>query len=327
VPEEFLDDPQVGATIEEVGGEAVAQGVGVGGNRRTVVEEPPDISWSEPPADPIQEHGLRRGLGAAEVGPPHRPSTVPPPERSGRASGPAARGSPCPRRSPSCPGGRYRRRRARTARPPAGRTRTGVRGRRRRVSGWPHRRHHPLPRGGSPGRLQRSPSPSLARPGTVEHGLDLAAVENAWQAGASTGRRQTTGRIDGGGTPLHGPREVTAQGSSLPRHGGPRMTPRGQIRQIAAKKQAVNLSRSRDTAAPGPLDESAEIAGVGAHGLRRQTTQGPRERIDVPGHGSHVTCGRTARELSSGPGGGATRYRVAGTLVGRSHPGTGTWTR
>ena len=47
VPEQLLDNPQVGATVEQVGGEAVAQGVGMGGHRRPAVEDPPHVTWPE----------------------------------------------------------------------------------------------------------------------------------------------------------------------------------------------------------------------------------------------------------------------------------------
>ena len=41
--EQFLDDPEVGAPVEEVGGEAVAEGVGMGGDGRAAVEDPADV--------------------------------------------------------------------------------------------------------------------------------------------------------------------------------------------------------------------------------------------------------------------------------------------
>jgi hypothetical protein len=70
VPEQFLDHPQVGATIEEVRGEAVPEGMGMGGDGRTVVEEPADVPGSESSAGPVEEHRLGGGLGTGEVDPP-----------------------------------------------------------------------------------------------------------------------------------------------------------------------------------------------------------------------------------------------------------------
>jgi hypothetical protein len=69
VPEQFLNDPQVGTAIEQVGGEAVPQGVRVRRNRRSTVQKPPDITGTKSPACSIQEYRLRRGLGADKVDP------------------------------------------------------------------------------------------------------------------------------------------------------------------------------------------------------------------------------------------------------------------
>ena len=45
--EQLLDDPQVGAAVEQVGGEAVAEGVGVGGHRGAAVEDAADVAGAE----------------------------------------------------------------------------------------------------------------------------------------------------------------------------------------------------------------------------------------------------------------------------------------
>ena len=47
VTEQFLDDTQVGTAVEQVGGEAVAEGVGVGRNRGPAVEMPPDVAGAQ----------------------------------------------------------------------------------------------------------------------------------------------------------------------------------------------------------------------------------------------------------------------------------------
>ena len=57
VTQQFLHHPQVGAPVQQVGGEAVAEGVGVGGDRRPPVEEPPDVPGAEPLAPPVVEQG------------------------------------------------------------------------------------------------------------------------------------------------------------------------------------------------------------------------------------------------------------------------------
>ena len=66
VAQQFLDDPQVGAPVEQVGGEAVAQGVGVGGHRRAAVQEPPDVPGPEPRAPAVEEERPRRGLSVRQ---------------------------------------------------------------------------------------------------------------------------------------------------------------------------------------------------------------------------------------------------------------------
>ena len=64
VTEQLLHDPEVGAAVEEVGGEAVAQGVGVGGHRRPAIEDAPNVSRAEAIAASVEEHARSAGLRA-----------------------------------------------------------------------------------------------------------------------------------------------------------------------------------------------------------------------------------------------------------------------
>src|SRR5947209_8860363 len=63
VPQEFLHRPQVGTTVEEVGGVGVAQGVGVGRAGSPAVDYAPDIPRREPLPALVEEESLGRGLG------------------------------------------------------------------------------------------------------------------------------------------------------------------------------------------------------------------------------------------------------------------------
>src|SRR5690242_14191518 len=68
--EKFLDDPDVGSPVEEMGGEGVAQGVGVGGRRGAVVEDAPDVPGPEPVAPQIEEYGVRGRMRPLEPAAP-----------------------------------------------------------------------------------------------------------------------------------------------------------------------------------------------------------------------------------------------------------------
>ena len=59
VSQQFLDDSQVSPPVEEVGGEAVAKGVRVGGNRRTAVDHTPDVSGAQACPAAVEEDGVR----------------------------------------------------------------------------------------------------------------------------------------------------------------------------------------------------------------------------------------------------------------------------
>ena len=56
--EQLLDGAQVGAAVEEVGGEGVAQRVRVGGRVGPPVEQPADVAGREAPAAAVEEHRL-----------------------------------------------------------------------------------------------------------------------------------------------------------------------------------------------------------------------------------------------------------------------------
>ena len=59
--EEFLHDPQVRTPVEQVRGETVAEGVGVGRDRRTAVEDPPDVPRAQSVTPSVVEQ--RPGVG------------------------------------------------------------------------------------------------------------------------------------------------------------------------------------------------------------------------------------------------------------------------
>jgi hypothetical protein len=82
VPEEFLDDPQVGPTFEEMCGEGVAKGVRVQVSRgHTCIKESADISSAQGLAPTVQKNGA--GITICEC---LGPSSTP-----GRQRGEAAR--------------------------------------------------------------------------------------------------------------------------------------------------------------------------------------------------------------------------------------------
>lgn len=58
--EQFLYDPQIGAPVEKVSGEAVPQCVRMGRHRRTSIEDPPHVACSEPVAAPVEEERRSR---------------------------------------------------------------------------------------------------------------------------------------------------------------------------------------------------------------------------------------------------------------------------
>src|SRR5947199_823843 len=60
VPEQLLHGPQVGPTVEEMGGEGVAQGVRVGRAGRPPVEYAAHVTGRGWPAPPVREPGVRR---------------------------------------------------------------------------------------------------------------------------------------------------------------------------------------------------------------------------------------------------------------------------
>lgn len=67
VPEHLLDDPQVGAPFEEVGGEGVTKRVRVQGSTEASLENSTNVPWPEGAAPPIHEHQVTR-LGSRSLG-------------------------------------------------------------------------------------------------------------------------------------------------------------------------------------------------------------------------------------------------------------------
>ena len=60
VAEEFLDHTKVRPTIEEMGGERVPEGMGMGRTRGASIHDPPDVAWSQRMQASIDEGGGRR---------------------------------------------------------------------------------------------------------------------------------------------------------------------------------------------------------------------------------------------------------------------------
>jgi hypothetical protein len=58
VTEEFLHHPQVSPAIEQMGGKAVPEGVGVGGSVRPAIEQAPDVSRPEGATLAIEKEGV-----------------------------------------------------------------------------------------------------------------------------------------------------------------------------------------------------------------------------------------------------------------------------
>ena len=55
VTQQFLHHPEIGATVQEVGGEAVAEGVGVGRDRRSTVQDPSHVAGPEAVLPTVQK--------------------------------------------------------------------------------------------------------------------------------------------------------------------------------------------------------------------------------------------------------------------------------
>ena len=66
VAQQLLHRPQVGAAVEEVGGEGVAQGVRVGGRGRPAVEDAPRVTRREATAAAVDEQGVDVGAAGDE---------------------------------------------------------------------------------------------------------------------------------------------------------------------------------------------------------------------------------------------------------------------
>jgi hypothetical protein len=60
VSQQFLDDTQVSTPVEEVRGEAVAEGVRVRRNRGPAIDDAPDVAGAQASAAAVQEHRMRR---------------------------------------------------------------------------------------------------------------------------------------------------------------------------------------------------------------------------------------------------------------------------
>ncbi len=57
VTKQLLDDPEVGAPVEKMGSEGVAESMGVRGHHRPAIEDAPDVAGAEP----LARAGCRRG--------------------------------------------------------------------------------------------------------------------------------------------------------------------------------------------------------------------------------------------------------------------------
>src|SRR5690606_7698029 len=66
VTEQLLDGTEVGATVQQVGGEGVPQGVRVGGSARAVVEDPANVARGEALAPVVEEQRVRGRVGGDE---------------------------------------------------------------------------------------------------------------------------------------------------------------------------------------------------------------------------------------------------------------------
>ncbi len=69
VTQQFLHNPQVSAPVQQMGGEAVAERMGVGGHRRPAVEHPPYVPGPEAVAPPVEEQGVDWAFCRAQGGP------------------------------------------------------------------------------------------------------------------------------------------------------------------------------------------------------------------------------------------------------------------
>ncbi len=58
VPEQLLDHPQIGSPVEQMGGEAVPQGVGMRRIEGSTIDDPPDVARCQPAPPAVEKHGL-----------------------------------------------------------------------------------------------------------------------------------------------------------------------------------------------------------------------------------------------------------------------------
>ncbi len=289
--EQLLDHTEVGAPIEQMGGVAVPEGMGVCRHRRAPVDDAPHVPRSQAVAPSVEEHGLeRRSRGTQD-----RPTRLDP-RTEDRGTPivhrrPAAPWNPCPGRGRSARRGRGPPRRGRRVPTPAGRRRTAApappRPSPRALAGGVRQARHPPGSGRSPRRPpSRLPAsdpprhPSLrSAPGDLggsapgAAGPGPRARPDAW--------RDPRRRVPAGGTrrnrtavrPPCGP-GWTARSGGSPGKRGTGAAGRGR-RRPGRRTPTGRPTRRRP---PGPPDRHAPWS----RDARRATAQNPRAPRGLP---------------------------------------------
>jgi hypothetical protein len=72
VPEQFLDNPEIGPAVKEMGRKAVAQRVRMGRCQGSTVEKAADVSGSKAISPPIEEYRVGRAVCCFELPPAGR---------------------------------------------------------------------------------------------------------------------------------------------------------------------------------------------------------------------------------------------------------------
>ena len=241
VPQQFLHHPEVGAPVQEVGGEAVAEGVGVGRDRRSPVEHPSDVTGPQPMSPPVEEQGLSWAFLRLMVarGPSSQAATA----SAQRAWISTWR---CLDPLPVTVTTRRPRSTSPRSRPHSSATRI------------------PLPYSSSSTASSRRATsgrtPAAAPP------AGSSSCPSSWWPRTRGSRESGDGadsRTEGSSVddpPLGAPLEVGAERRRRPGDGGLGVAPGGQIGQVPAQDDPVHVGRALGTSPPGPLGEPLDVA-------------------------------------------------------------------
>ena len=280
VAEQLLDDAKVGATVEQVRREAVAECMWMARDRRAPVEYPSHVARAEPRASSVQQHRSRRRLRAGEHWPP--PLEV----RRERLDARAAHGQPPSLRAlaPDAHRGDVELEVADVESAAFGDAQP------RAVEQLEDCVVPQVARDATLIGRTRGRSRPGRRAGRLEQLAQLRMTEDAWQAGVSCRCAQPAGRVDRDMAGALRPREVAPKGSRLAGDRASRIAAGREIGEIAPQDQAVDPRRRGDARSSRPGHERVDVAGVRDDGRSRSTGERPLEVLDSPAHNPYATA-------------------------------------